>query len=286
MTRSQEERHSFIYVVRLIHTRCLSSYMTHSHVPWRIRMSHDSFTRAMTHSQKHRDSFIHVMTVYSTSSSFSFIHDAFLTCAMTYSHVPWFLHTCHDSCTEAQRFIGTCHDSIQHAFHASYSTPSFIHHTWRLLDMCHDLLTCASSRDSFTRATTHSHRSRETHAYVFWSIHMRQGFTHTGPWRIHMRCVFIWDVDVSHMSNDSRDQHMSHMMLETNTCLIWHEQTLYRRIHVWYDMTRHFTHESGPVLINMFQINWGGHVWMSLSTSVIESWPMWNSHGTCDWLLC
>jgi len=264
----------------------------HPRVPWLVHRRSDTHSY-MWYDSFIRDAFLHTWLIH-------MCHDVFA-CPMIPSHVPWLIHRS----TETHSYVSWLYIALVRHF-PSYMTPSW-HVPWRI----------HMRRDSFTRATTHSHRSRETHAYVFWSIHMRQGFTHTGPWRIHMRCVcvavccsvlqcvavfcsvlhtgpwrihmrcvFIWDVDVSHMSNDSRDQHMSHMMLETNTCLIWHEQTLYRRIHVWCDMTRHFTHESGPVLINMFQINWGGHVWMSLSTSVIESWPMWNSHGTCDWLLC
>ena len=120
--------------VRLIHRRSLSSYMTHSHVPWRIHMSHDFFTRAMTHAQKHRDSLVHVMTAYSTLYG-----------------------------------VMTC---MMHAFHASYSTPSFIHHTWRL---------CAMTYWHAPRVVIHSHVPRLIHTEVERLMH---------------RCfdVLIWDL--------------------------------------------------------------------------------------------
>ena len=83
----------------------------------------------------------------------------------------------------------------------------------------------------------------------------------------HLKHI-LWDT-FSHMSHDSRDQHISHIVLQTNTCLIWHESALYQRMQSC--VTPHVSYVTHHVLISI-----GEHTykWASL--------PLWLSHGPCE----
>ena len=233
--------------------------------------------------------------------------------------------------------VMTC---MMHAFHASYSTPSFIHHTWRL---------CAMTYWHAPRVVIHSHVPRliHTEAHVI-PIHISYHSTcdinpnfrytcDTNPhliplnmWHqselmciglmsdvewvrcwvrlmwdvewvsvllwmswydvwIHIRCVLIWDVHVSHMSHDSRDQQRvttleSLLMWDTPTSqthplrhILSHESRLERPTYFSYSVTdKHLSHMTwiGTLPTNAvlcysscficysscFNINWGAHV--------------------------